>query len=129
VPGATQCLLEAPMRDRLQKIVERVHLERAQRVPVVGGNEHDRREVCRGDARDDIEPVEPWHLHVEEHEVRAQRENRVHRRLAIAGLADDLDVLFPPEADAQPFARKRLVVDEHGTDHARHARLSIAART
>ena len=63
-------LLEPLGAERLQQVVDRVHLERAQRVLVVGGDEDDRQ--VAPEQLEHLEAVELRHLHVEQHQVRLQ---------------------------------------------------------
>ena len=65
-----QGLLEAVAAERLQQVVERVHLEGLERVLVVGGDE-DHQSACarRRPARMTPKPSHGRHLHVEEDEV------------------------------------------------------------
>ena len=86
--------------------------------------------MTRRRPRDDIEPVEAGHLHVEEDEIRPERQDRVHRRRPVVRLADDLDVVLATEPNAESLARERLVVHEHRADHPGHsAALPVSART
>ena len=52
-----QRLLKPILAERLQQVVERVHLERLQRVLVVGGDEDHRRHPVGADAADHLEAV------------------------------------------------------------------------
>ena len=58
------------LAERLQQVVHRVHLERAQRVLVVGGREDHRH--LTADQLQHLEAVQLRHLHVEEHQIRRQ---------------------------------------------------------
>ena len=105
---AGQRLAEALAVERLQQVVERVHVERPQRVAVVGGDEHDERHLVGADGVDHVEAVRARHLHVEEHQVGLQRHDRLGAGGAVAGLADDLEarLVLQQRADA---ARARAV--------------------
>src|SRR5919204_491092 len=78
--------------DRLQEVVDRVHLERLDRVLIVRGDEDD----VRGRARieeppRDLESGQSGHLHVEKDDVGLQPIDRRESLDAVAGLADDFD--------------------------------------
>ena len=66
---AGEGLAEALAVERLEQVVDRVHVERAQRVAVVGGDEDDERHLVGADRVDHVEAVGAGHLHVEEHQV------------------------------------------------------------
>jgi hypothetical protein len=55
--------------ERLQQVVERMDLEGAQRVLVVGGREDDHRQALRRERADDAEAVHDRNLHVEEDQL------------------------------------------------------------
>ena len=110
--------------ERLQHVVERVHLECAERVLVVRRDEHDRRHPIAERARQ-LQPVHLRHLDVEKHEIRGREldsRDRVHSRLA---LADDLDVRLALKQRQHARARHGLVVHDERPDflrqHAHHA--------
>jgi hypothetical protein len=100
-----------------------VHLERLQRVLVVGGHEDDDGRPAGTERLEDREPVQLRDLHVEEDEVGAELADRIHRLAAVAALADDLDVGLGLEEAAETIAGERLVVDDQGSD------LHAASRT
>ena len=114
--------------ERLEQVVERVHLERPQRVLVVGGDEDDRRHAFGADGLNHAERVEPGHLHVEEHEVWRVVLNRRHGLRAVAALGDDLHILFLLQQRQHALARDRLIVNDQGSDLV-HATLSISVRS
>jgi hypothetical protein len=72
---------------------------------------------------DDVEPVEPGHLHVEEHQGRIEAFDRVQRRVAVLALAYDLDSRVRPQQRAQPPSRDGLVVHDQGPQ--RHTVVSV----
>lgn len=55
------------------------------------------------------------HLHVEEHDVRLQPIELLDGINAIAGLANDLDILFRFEKGDHAFAQHRMIVDDQNT--------------
>ncbi len=115
LPGARDRLLEPIAVERLEQIVERVNVEGAQRVRVVGGDEDHERHARRADGLDDVEPAVARHLHVEEDEIGLQFLDRGNRRHAIGALRDDVHAGFAGEQRSQPLARERLVIRDENT--------------
>ena len=72
-----------------------------------------------GDRLRRSEPVEPGHPDVHQHDVGALGPDERQGRLAVAGLADDLDPLLAVEQDPEPGPDELLVVGEHDPDHGR----------
>ena len=107
--------LEPRLIDRLQQVVDRVDLERLDRVLIVGRDEDDLRTGAAADQPPrDLEAGQPRHLHVEKDDVRLQPLDRRQRLDAVAGLADHLDAADLFEQVAQLVPRQLLVVHEHG---------------
>ena len=105
--------LEPRLVDRLQQVVDRVDLERLDRVLIVGGDEDDVRRRLRVDhAPRHLETGQPRHLDVEEHDVGLQSLDRAQRLDAVAGLPDHLDAADLAEQIAQLVPRELLVVDQ-----------------
>ena len=120
--------MEALAVERLQQVVERVDVERAQRVVIEGGDEDDERHARRADRLDDVEAGGAGHLHVEEHQVRLQPADGIDRLGAGRALGDDFEPVFRREQRAQPLARERLVVgDEDAHLAVRHATWNAAS--
>src|SRR5436190_820016 len=67
-----------------------------------------------------VEASEPWHLHVEEHQVRIERVDGVHRRVAVVDLANDLDASLRAEHVRDALPRERFVVDDQDANGLRH---------
>ena len=109
---------KALLGDRLEQIVERGDLERADRILVVRGHEDHRRHALRSDRVDDREAVHPRHLHVEQHQVRRLLANDGDRLASVARFRYGLDAGLTAEQQLQPLARERLVVhDENLQSH------------
>ena len=113
--GALERRLEARPVERLHQVVEGVRVEGAQGVLVVGGDEDDLGGVG-AEGLDDVETGHLRHLDVEEDEVGAEGDDPLDRLLAVAALADDLDVGLLLEEVAEPLAREGLVVDDEGAE-------------
>ena len=107
---AGQRLAQTLRAERLQQVVDRVHLECAQRVLVVRGDE-DHRHVA-ADQLQHLEPIQLRHLHVEEQQVGRELRHRLHRLEAVGALRHDLDVRFGGEELAEHRAGQRLVVHD-----------------
>ena len=117
--GATRWtrLLEPRRLDRLQQVVDRVHLERLDGVLVERRDEDDvaRRARSATMRRATSNPVRPGHLDVEEDDVGPQPldERRAPRRRCSAW-PTTVDAADLAEQEAQLVARQLLVVDDHG---------------
>jgi hypothetical protein len=126
-PRARQRLAEALGAIGLQHVVDRVHLEGAEGVIVVGGDEYDRH--LRIEQLQDLEPVELRHLDVEEHHFRLELRRGLDRLQPGRGLAQDLHVGIRGKHLAQEGARGGLVVHDQHADHsAASAGIEIATR-
>src|SRR5512139_314077 len=107
---------EAFLLDRLHQIIDRLRLERAQRVVGISSHEDEKRRLDLHQSLDDGEAVETRHLDVEEDEIGFVGLDRTDRLAAVAAGVDDLDVLMLFQPELQPLDGKRLVVDQYGTD-------------
>ena len=74
---AARRLIEPRVVERLEQVVDRRELERAQRVAIVGGHEDDRRHPLGADRAHHVEPGELGHLVVEQHEIRSAGQDRL----------------------------------------------------
>ena len=96
--------------ERLQQVVDGVHLERADGVAVVGGDENDGDVIT--DEFQHVEAVELGHLDVEHQQVGLQLGRGFHRLESVRALGDDLDVGMVGEPLAKNAARERFVIDD-----------------
>ena len=85
-------------------------------IAIEGRDEHDHRHALLRHLRDHVEAREPGHLDVEEHQVRRVLGDRGDRLAAVGALAHDLDVGRLPQAQLEPAAGERFVVDDDGAD-------------
>ena len=113
---AFERLLEARLVERLEEEVERVNLERADRVRVVRGHEDDGRHVVAVEVLDDVEAVHARHLDVEEDEVGLLALDHLDGARAVGAGADDFDVGLLGEQGGDAVTRQLLVVDDEGAD-------------
>ena len=120
--GVAQRRAEAIGAERLQQVVERVDLERAQRVLVVGGDEHDGRLAVRLDrARARSRPVTSGIWMSRNRRSRLPCSMAARASSPVAHSPHQLDVGLGAEQrhDARP--RDRLVVDDQRPDLLAHA--------
>ena len=68
--GTIESLAEPFCTERLKQIVDGVDVERADRVLVIGSNEDDIGLAL--DQFEDFEPVKPWHLNIQQQEIRLE---------------------------------------------------------
>jgi len=116
VARALEGALEALRRHRLEQVVERVHLERADRVLVEGRDEDDRRHPRRPARVDHREPVHPRHLHVEEEQVDVLALEHRERLRPVAALRHELGVRLRADEALEAAPRERLVVGDRDAD-------------
>ena len=107
-----RCALEQePGGARLERLVDGL-------VAVEGREDEDlRRRPARNDTPGRLEPVEPRHPDVHQHDVGLELAHDPERLLTVLGLTDDLDVLLRLEDHPEPGADQRLVVDDQHADH------------
>lgn len=110
---AGQRIAEAIAIEGLQKIIDRMDVERAERVAVERGHEDHERHAIGSDRVDHVEPRAARHLHVEEDQARAELLDRGDRGAAVGALLDDGDPGLIGEQHAQPLTSKRFVVGDH----------------
>jgi hypothetical protein len=113
-PGTRHGGVLALVAVRLQQIVQRVGLERLNRMLVVSRHEDRERHRRRADGIDDTQAVELGHLDVEEHQVGPLVENLVDADEAVFGFRDAADARILPQEIDEPMSCRLLVVhDEH----------------
>ena len=97
----------------LEQIIDGVDFERFNRVLVEGGHEHDSRlHPAREQLPRYLEPGQPGHLHVEQHEIGSQLLDQPDGIDAVAGLPDDVDPTHLVEQEAELAAGRILIVGE-----------------
>ena len=105
--------------DRFQQVIDRVQLERLDGKVVMRGDERDRRRRAGLEEPRHIEAAGFGHVQIEEGEIGPPRLDQVDRLLAVAGLADDLDVRKRLEQVDQEPARRPLIVSEDDSKRSR----------
>ena len=109
--------------DVLEQVAGRARAQRGEQLLVVAeAGEHDH---ARGGRRSRSAPqradaVEPRHHEVEQDHVGRVLRRGGDRLLAVAGLADHLDVVLQVEERPQALAHDRVVVGDQDADHAAH---------
>jgi hypothetical protein len=95
--GPLEGRLKALPAKRLQQVVERLDVKRADRVLVVGGDEHGRRHPIDANRLDHLEAIHSRHLQIEKHQVRRRLANLIDRFFARGCRAGQLDARFGSE--------------------------------
>ena len=117
--------MDARPCERLQQVIDRLHLEGTDRILVVSGGEDDVRRR-RAERLQDLEAVHARHLHVEKYEIRSPLGDQLNRFHAVRRIADHVDVAELGEEPAQAVARELLVVD-HERANARLGHHAVAS--
>ena len=105
--------------DRLQQVVDGVHLEGRDGMVLVRGREDD--QGVRRQPFSDLEPAQPRHVDVEEDDVdRVGGELRESLR-RVRSATDDCDAAARLQQASETLERERLVVDEERTQKRGHA--------
>ena len=115
---ARQRFAEALLIERLQQVIDGAHLERLQRVCVVGGHEHQGGQFIRGERARQIDAVQRIHLDVEKQQLRPLRSDLRERLGTVAVLADHAQVALRFAQFAQRAPPGLLVVDDDDVHHA-----------
>jgi hypothetical protein len=79
---------------------------------VMRGNEDDNGPMGTSSTSQHTKPVEPWHLYVEEQQVRSLIDDRRDCRRSTIRLTDHVDVALVAEHGDQSLASEHLVVDD-----------------
>ena len=111
-------LLDTRAREGLQQVIDRLHLEGADRILVVCRREHHVRRR-RAERLQDLEAVHARHLHVEKHEIRSRLGDQLQRFHAVCRIADHVDVSELGEKPPQAVAGELVVVDEERANRRR----------
>jgi hypothetical protein len=116
---AAEGFAKALIGDGLEEIVESVHLEGAEGVPIVRGDEHELGHIGRsrgGDALYNVEAVDAGHLHVQKDEIRVVLLDRGDGGFAAVRFSDDLHAGLGAQ-QAQDFATRRgFVIDDENLE-------------
>jgi hypothetical protein len=126
--GAVQRLPQAGLLDRLQQVIDRVHLEGADRVLVVGGDERDKRHLGFLEHAHDPDAIQFGHLQVQEREIRPLALDRFDRLFAGFRCGDDQHILERTKQRGQKRPRRPLIVRDDDPQACVHEALRVADR-
>src|ERR1051326_22251 len=102
--------------DRLEKIIERPHIEGPDRELIISGDEHNRRKFLPVEVRQDVEAVQLGPLDIEKDQVGAFQVDLFDGFKPVGAFAGDLDILFARKEFADALPAQRLVVDDQCAD-------------
>ncbi len=105
-------LAESVLIERLQKVIDRADLESFQRIGVVSGHEYQRRQMLGFERAGEVDAVQRVHLNVEKQELRPLVTDFLEGGLAVAVLADHLEISLRLAELAQYAAARLLVIDD-----------------
>ena len=117
--GARERGGDAHVVERLEQVVDRVDLEGAHGVGVVGGHEHGGRQRLGAQRLQHLEAVDLRHLHVEEHQLDPRALDQ-RRGVDADAVADHGDLGIGLQDGPQRRAGERLVVDDRRADRRPH---------
>ena len=102
--------------ERLQQVVDRVHLERLDRILVKGGGENDlgKSDFLVEQFLDDAEAVEAGHLHVEKDQVGIVLADQVDAFEPVLALGHDVHVADIFQQEGKFVAGKLFIVHDDG---------------
>ena len=116
LPHAVHRRCEPVLVDGLHQIIDRLGIERPQRMLAISGDEHEQRRLDVHQTLDHRETVETRHLDVEEDEIGLVGLDLPDRFAAVRCRGDDLDVIEGLQPELQPLSREWFVVDQNGPD-------------
>ena len=87
-----------------------------------GQHQHRRTVLAKTHAPHGLDAVHTGHADVEEHHIRTQGLDRLHRAEPVCGFSHHRDALGAVEDQTQARPHQRLVVDQQELHHGAHAR-------
>src|SRR5690242_19362996 len=108
--------VEALAIERLEQVVEGVHLERTHGILIVGGNKDDIRSRFAVERFQHFEAAQLGHLDIQKDEVGLQGLDRVYCFTTIRALRDNLDVRIISKHLANHLTSERFIVDDQRTN-------------
>jgi hypothetical protein len=87
-------------------------------------DQHVRVGALLGDARGRLDPVDPGHAHVHQHDVGLRRAHQLDGLLAVRGRAHELGDVGVGDRVAQPVTEHGMVVDDENADHGGRGRVA-----
>src|SRR5260370_646696 len=129
LPQSSQRMFHRPGEprpgERLEQVVDRVHLEGTQCECVIRGDENDRGRGGGIELFQHCKAIHFRHLDVEEYERRPESADHLQRFIAVASLADDSYLSKSGEQSPDAFARQGLVVGDQRSDRVHRARSDL----
>ena len=116
IAGTLERAKEPRAVERLQQVVERMDLERLQRVLVVGRREDDERYPVRGQRANHAEAIHDRDLDVEEDQLGLEPLDGRERLRAVGALAHHLDVGLLLQQREHALSSHRLIVHNQGAN-------------
>ena len=109
--GTIEGGFETVLTERLEQVIDGMHLESPHSVGVVGG--HENHGEIATDQFQNFEAVELGHLHVEEEQVGLALGGGLHGLEAVGALRDNLDFKMIGQHFPQQIAGQFFVIDDH----------------
>ena len=122
--GPIDGLPQAHRFDWLQQIVDGVHLEGANRILVVRGDERDERKLVTTDEPHDAKAVDFRHLQIEQREIGREPLDELDAFGSVDGLPDDFHIVVAVQQRNEKSPRGAFVV---GDDDAKPAHVAPSA--
>src|SRR5579872_615364 len=114
--GSLKCGREALLVERLEQIIERMHLEGLHRVTVVSGHKNNHRHAPSANGLEYAETIQFRHLHIEKNQIRFAFFNGRDGSPPVGALSNHLDLRIAGEQTADSLAAQRLVIDNKCPD-------------
>lgn len=108
--------VQAGLLDRLHEIVDRIHVERLDRMVAVGGHEYNRRrilELIEGLGK--LQTRRSGHRDIQEYDVDPRPHEHLDGGADARRLGDGADLARLLQEETQLRARRGLVIDDHRT--------------
>jgi hypothetical protein len=105
---------ESLWRHRFVQIIDRPDIERAERVMLERGDEHDARYLLTFDGGDHAKSTQLGHLDVDEEQVGAERRDQVQCIESIFRLTNQLETRRGVHQRADPFPHEWFIVHDDG---------------
>ena len=121
-------LAQAGFIDRLQQVVDRVHLECAHRIFVVGGHERDQRQVVLLEQAHHADAVKLRHLQIQQRQIRPFPLDRRQGLLARLGLGHHHDVFEGAQERGEKRSRRPFIVGDDDAETGAHDAFLVAAK-
>jgi hypothetical protein len=125
-PSATERDSKTVLVEGLEQVVHGVHIERANRVLVVGGHEHDDGQRFSLERLQHAEPIELRHLDIEKHEIGSLSADDIHRLGTVARLPHEREACRRSDERPKPAPHERLVVGDDDADVSHRGRQRYA---